>query len=400
MTKSTQLSPSGRGPSSIPSIDTGKARARFAASIEDIDRASWERCFPHELEDFDYHVSVEKAGLSGFQFGWYLVEAGGHMLAAAPAFTTVYDLATTAQGLTQNALRTLQPFIPGKLKLKLSCLGSPVTEACPVGLDPDLDAAQSCAVFDKLLRFWVTHAVSCGVKLTGIKDLSETARARFAAVLASHGLQAVPSLPTAVLPINFESEEAYLAGLSRATRKDMRRKLKGRSQVRIELSRDIGPVLHDIMAMYAETRSRSDWAFEELTPAYFHEVIKRLPNRSAMALYYNDSRLIGANLILFDETRLLDKFFVMRSREGRQFDLYFLSWFHNVKMCLDRKIPVYQSGQEGYETKLRLGSELQENWICYRHTNPLVNGLLRAVSPLLAVAQPVKATYQKAAGKS
>ena len=400
MTKSTQLSPSEPGPSSIQSIDFGKARVRFAASIEDLDRASWQHCFAHEIEDFDYHISVEKADLNGFKFGWYVVEVDKRIVAAAPAFVTAYDLATTAQGLTQRILKALQTFVPGKLTLNLSCLGSPVTEVCPLGLDPELDEAQSHEVFGKILRFWVTHALSCGVKLTGIKDLSETARARFAAVLVSHGLRTVSSLPTAILPIEFESEEAYLAGLSRATRKDMRRKLKGRSQVRIELSRDINPNLKDIMAMYAETRSRSDWAFEELTPAYFREVITRLPDKAMMALYYSGSRLIGANLLLFDKTRLLDKFFVMRSREGRQFDLYFLSWFHNVQMCLDRKIPVYQSGQEGYETKMRLGSELEKNWICYRHANPLVNGLLRAVSPLLAVGQPVEAPPRKTAAKS
>src|SRR5262249_44260156 len=146
--------------------------------------------------------------------------------------------------------------------------------------------------------------------------------------------------------------------------------------------------LDQVLELYRQTRERADMQFEELTPEYFTGVLASMPGRSHCALYYAGDTLLAANLLLHDGRTLLDKFFCMDARLGRQFNLYFLSWFNNLQFCLDRGLARYQSGQAAYQNKLRLGSALTRTRMYFRHRNPLLNAALRAAAPLFA-ADPV-----------
>lgn len=362
--------------------------ARFVPSLAALDQRQWEACFQGEIEGYDYHQGVEAAGLKGFALGWYVLDGDGAMICAVPVFESAYDLATTAQGTVRRVLTAVQPWVPGKLTLGLSCLGSPVTETCPIGFAPGLgDAAQQSAL-SELFAFWQSHAASRGFGLRGIKDMSDAAKGRFAPLLGVEGFCLVPSMPSASLAIDFQDIETYLARLSPATRKDMRRKLKSRPKLRVEDTRNITAVLPGIVDMYRETRARSDWAFEDLEPAYFANILQHSPEKAFFKLYWAGERLVGANLLLSDGNELLDKFFVMRGEEGRALNLYFVSWFENIAHCLAHRLKVYRSGQAGYETKLRLGSQLSKTWMGFRHQNPALHLGLKLAAPLLAVDQP------------
>jgi len=113
-----------------------------------------------------------------------------------------------------------------------------------------------------------------------------------------------------------------------------------------------------------------------------------MKERGVCAIYFAGNKPIGANVMLIDNERLLDKFFCMRGEEGRHYNLYFLSWFANIQLCIDKGLKIYQSGQAGYETKLKLGSQLVDNWIYFRHRNRFVQALLKLMAPLLAFTPP------------
>ena len=361
---------------------------RFINSIASIDRGAWERCFVDEIEGYDYHRAIENAGILGFTFGWYALWRDGVLVCAIPSFTTCYDLATTAQGFVQRVLKRVQPAIPGGFKLTLCCLGSPETEHCQIGFDPSLSTSERKQALAELLEFWIADAHAKGAGLLGIKDICNDDLKRHRGVFERFGFKAVASLPSSKLDIDFTSIDDYLGHLSYATRKDMRRKLKARSKVDVSFTRDVTVELPEIVEMYRETRARSDWTFEELSGDYFATVLNDNPDTAFFALYRSGGELVAANLIMQNEAQLLDKFFVMRADAGRALNLYFLSWFANVERCLASGLKTFVAGQAAYDTKMRLGCVIEPNWIFFRHRNPLVNALLRAASPLLAVEQP------------
>jgi predicted N-acyltransferase len=266
----------------------------------------------------------------------------------------------------------------------MACLGSPCTEDVGLGFAPEVADARRPELLDALLAGFEAAAAQAGCWLMAVKDTPEADRGLWAGAARRAGYQPTSGMPTAELPIAFKDLDGYLAGLSAATRKDMRRKLKALDGLRVEVVRDLSGLEPRILDLYRQTRERSDLQFEDLTAAYFTGVLARMGERALCVLYWAGDDLIGFNLLLQDGTTLLDKFFCMESVRGPAFNLYFVSWFTNVRLCLERGLARYQSGQAAYENKLRLGSRLIGADMHFRHRRPLVNRMLAWAAPLLA----------------
>ncbi|MBN8951913.1 MULTISPECIES: GNAT family N-acetyltransferase [unclassified Rhizobium] len=363
----------------------GDPVAEVHFSIRAIGRDAWNACFPNEVEDYDCLLAIEEAGLEGFEWRYITITEGGRVSAAMPAFLCLYALDTTLdEGFLRRSVRRLQRRFPGFLKLRLACVGSPCTETGAIGFHPELSGEHRRRLLTEMLSFFDQVAATERCGLIGLKDIPEQVSAEFGDLLAARGYAAIGGLPTAWLDIDFKTIDEYLCRLSSGTRKDMRRKMKAAGQVRVEIRTDFGEFLPEVMALYRDTRNRSELQFEELTSAYFQGVLDRMSGRSFCAFYFVGSKLLAANLILHDERVAIDKFFCMDGDKGRPYNLYFLSWFTNLRYCLDNGLSRYQSGQANYENKLRLGSKLTANAMYFRHRNPLLQGLLRLVSPLFA----------------
>lgn len=354
-----------------------------APTIKAFSRDEWNRLFPQELEAHDYLCATEDAALDGFDWAYVGVRQDGVLIGAATGFFTTYDLATTLNRSGKTIIFWLRRWAPQALRLRLGCLGSPCTETALLGFASDLDAEARSALLLAMLKQFDAHARARGCGLLAVKDVPAAAQALWRSALRACGYQPIPGLPVASLDIDFASVEAYLQLLSSATRKDMRRKLRARSSVRIERRRNIDDYLAEVAALYADTRARAEMQLEELTPAYFRGVLAHAPG-ACCTLYFSGDELLAANLTLEDETTLLDKFFCMNADAGRSRNLYFLSWFANVEYCLARGLKRYQSGQAGYANKLRLGSRLAPTQMYFRHRNPLISAMLQTIAPLFA----------------
>jgi len=312
------------------------------------------------------------------------VEAGGRVIAAAPGFFTDYSLDTTLTGLGRRLVAVTRKVAPKAFTVRMACLGSPCTEDVGLGFAADLTPAERAAALQALLAAFEAAAAQAGCWLLAIKDAPEPDRAVWADAARDAGYQLTPGMPSAVLDIDFKDLDGYLARLSHATRKDMRRKLKAMADLRIEVVDHLDGLEPRIVELYRQTRARSDLQFEDLTAAYFTGVLGALRDRALCVVYWAGEELVGFNLLLQDGTTLLDKFFCMETARGPGLNLYFVSWFTNVRLCLERGLARYQSGQAAYENKLRLGSRLIGADMYFRHRRPLVNRALAWAAPLLA----------------
>jgi predicted N-acyltransferase len=354
---------------------------RVVDSLAAVDRSQWRALFPGAAEDYDYLAAVEAAGLKGFRWRYAVAYEDDRLVAAVPGFTTAYPLDTTLTGVGRRVADSLRRVLPDALTLRLACLGSPCTETAILGL-----AANARTPPTQLLRALVeafeAAAGADGCRLLGVKDVAEPDRAVWAPVLRHLGYGAIPGQPVARLAVDFASVDDYLARLSSGVRKDMRRKLRALERVRIDVRTNVDDVIGRIMELYAETLARAEMSFEELTPEFFTGVLARMPGRSACVLYSEGDDLLAVNLLVEDGDTLVDKFFCMDAARGRPLNLYFLSWFTNLRLCLARGRTVYQAGQAAYANKLRLGCTLTRTSNHFRHRNALVNGALRLVAPM------------------
>ena len=101
-------------------------------------------------------------------------------------------------------------------------------------------------------------------------------------------------------------------------------------------------------------------------------------------LYWLGEELLGFNLLLIGRDRVIDKFIGMRYPKAREHNLYAFSWMSNVRFCLSRGIPLMQTGQTAYASKLRFGSRLDKTWVYFKHRSRFANVLFRTIGPHLA----------------
>lgn len=354
-------------------------------SLEGIERREWDTCFPGNPEGYDYLMAVEKSGLAGFSWRYVIIREAGMLLAAMPAFLCDYALETTLpRGRLHVWIDRIRSIYPGFLKLRLACLGSPCTENGAIGLHPFVGSARRAVLLERLLEGFEAMARAEGSSLYALKDMPMPLEPALADVLARRGYVETGGMPTASRAIDFASIEDYLGSLSAGTRKDMRRKLRAASSVKIERITTLGDLEERFMELYRQTRARSEWQFEDLTAGYFVGILERMPERAFCTVYSVDGEALAFNFLLRDDGRLVDKFFCMDAARGRPYNLYYLSWFENLRYCLENGLDRYQSGQAYYANKVRLGSQLTENLMLFRHTNPLIHAILRRVAPFLA----------------
>ena len=352
-------------------------------SLSRTPRPIWDGLFGGALEGYDYLRAIETAGLAGFEWRYLLVRRAGQLVAAAPAFVTDYRLETTFDGAARKAAERVRQVLPGLMTPRLACLGSPCTETATIGFSPDLTPDERLAAAKALVAAFQAEAARARCALIGVKDADPAQAALWAQVMGPEGFTEVPGQPLADLPIDFPDVDAYLARLSSGVRKDMRRKLRSRKDVRVEIVDELGRWSAPAMALYRQTLARAEARLEELTEAFFQGVARRMPGRVMFALYFVGEELLAFNLLLTDGETLLDKFFGMDAIKGRAHNLYFLSWFFNLELCAAQGFRRYHSGQANLADKVRLGSRLTPASMWFRHRNGLLNHALRALAPLL-----------------
>ncbi|MBU6199895.1 MAG: GNAT family N-acetyltransferase [Xanthomonadaceae bacterium] len=355
-------------------------RVDIAHSIEAFGREEWNRLFAEELEDWSYYRAVENSGLP--EFSWLYFGArddDGMLRAAVPAFVTDYRLDTTLSGALKRFADWLTRYFPRLLRQKMLSLGSPVSEICHLGFAPDASMDEQQRLLGAILGRAETYAQENRVRMIAVKDASAAQDALWATTAKAHGLRRQPGLPTAYLDVPFASIDEYLATLSKATRKDIRRKLKSTAGLRVEWRSNLDDILPDVMRLYLSTYANAEFNFEELTPDYFRGVPRELGDRAGYASYWLGDKLVAFNLVLHDGGRLLDKFLGMDYTVAREYNLYFYTWIENVRRCIDLELGTYQSGQGLHSLKRRLGSRLSANWLWYRHRIRIVDAIFAII---------------------
>lgn len=301
-----------------------------------------------------------------------------------PGFVTDFDLLTTASDSVRRVLRS----VPGMAALRrlfvwrTTFLGSTVTEYAPL---PMRTAADDLARL--LLERWAN-----ATRMLVVKDIPEdspllcaddNARNRaFLAACARAGFVILEGQALAYVPIDFASEDEYLARLSYSRRKDLRRKLRARAQLDIEALPTGHAVFDDdafaerLYALYLQVYAQSEIHFDCLHPAFLRAVLRDAGLDGIVFLYRTEQKLIGFNLCFVHRGKLIDKYIGLDYAQARSKNLYFVSWMHNLEFARRRGLTHYVAGWTDPRIKAYLGARFTFT----RHVIYLRNPLLRAIA--------------------
>src|SRR4030065_131770 len=108
---------------------------------------------------------------------------------------------------------------------------------------------------------------------------------------------------------------------------------------------------------------------------FFEKICERVPG-AEYTLYFVQEELAAFNLLVVKQQAMVDKYFCMDHELGRKYNIYVLSWLENVRTCVERKIPLYYSGQGAGKTKEARGGTLIPAFILFKHRRLRVDRFL------------------------
>ena len=347
--------------------------------LDGVPAAELGRLFPEPSITAPLLSLLQESGIDGFNLRSIVVLRDDVPILLLPLFETRFDLSTFVEGWVKKTLKVAGSLIPSLFQPRVLSVGLLVGEWSEIGIDPHLDAG--------------TLGAACKMAFGALQGLAVELKSDIMALYNFNHYGKLPgevftkfnrvqSQSCARLPINFNSLEEFLARLSRAARKDLRRKMRVAPEVRVIRSRNISPFLDRIYNLYRATVERSPMAFGAHNRLFFEKICERVPG-AEYTLYFVREELAAFNLLVVNQEAMVDKNFCMDYELGRKYNLYVLSWLENIRTCVERGIPLYHAGQGVEKTKAHLGAALIPMYLLFKHRQPVINRFLVA-SPAMS----------------
>jgi len=331
--------------------------------LDGISAAELGRLFPEPSITAHLMSLLEESGVDGFDLSSIVVLKDDAPILFLPLFETRLDLSSFVKGWIKTVLKTAGRLIPSVFHPRILGVGMVEGEWSEIGIDPSIDEDTLDRAFEMAFCALQTLAAERNSDIMAFYNFNQYSRLPEAIFKK---FNRVKFRSCARLLIDFTSVEEYLTRLSRAARKDLRRKMRIAPEVRVVRSSTIAPFLDRIYALYLETVARGPMALGMHNRIFFEKICQRIPG-AEYTLYFVQEELAAFNLLVVKQEAMVDQFFCMDYELGRKYNLYVLSWLENVRTCVERKIPLFYAGQGTEKTKAHLGATFIQSFILFKH---------------------------------
>jgi len=340
--------------------------------LDGVSAAELGRLFPEPSITAPLLSLLQESGIEGFNLRSIVVLKDDTPILLLPLFETRFDSSTFVQGWIKKSLKVAGRLIPSLFQPRVLSVGLVVGEWSEIGIDPHIEAGILEAAYKMAFATLQTLAAELKADIVAFYNFNHYGNLPGEVFKEFHPVQ---YRPCAQLSINFNSLEEFLARFSRAARKDLRRKMRASHEVRVIRCRTTSPFLDRIYKLYLETVARGPMALGAHNRSFFEKICERVPG-AEYTLYFVQEELAAFNLLVTKQEVMVDKYFCMDHELGRKHNLYVVSWFENVRTCVERKIPLYCAGQGAEKTKAHLGATFVPNFILFKHRQPVFDRLL------------------------
>ena len=301
------------------------------------------------------------------------------------AFVGPFDLLTTADDALRRRVAALPLYRHWRrlLRWRTRFAGTTVTEYAPLppAVSPAALAHGLKAAYGRECRLLIVKDIAQDSPLL---DAAGNAHARaFASACEAEGFVLLEGQALAWVPIDFASNDEYLARLSAGRRKNIRRKLRSLADLDIEAVPtgdgrfDDEATLTAFHALFDNVYAQSETHFDRLTAPFFRALLQDADSGGVVFVYRHGGQVIGWNLCYAYAGKLIDKYIGFAYPEAREHNLYFVSWMHNLDYARRRGLTHYVAGWTDPEVKSFLGASMTFTRHAVYARNPLLRGLLR-----------------------
>jgi hypothetical protein len=359
--------------------------AHVFARAAQIDRAIWGAAFGDSHKDFEYHQLLEQTMRDGFTYR-YLVVLDEHRdpVALQPLIIVDQDLAATARSTIAFAVACVRKLWPRFLRTRILLAGCLVGDSAPGIIAPANPRRVNALLAEALRKFARRQRIS----LMSIKDFPAELRAELLPFLDA-GYARLDGFPPMRLPLDFDSFDSYMeTRLSRATRKNLRRKLRRTDNVlQLEVLRDCSAVIDEIYPLYLEVAHRAPIEFEIFSREYFLEAGRCSQDRHRYFVWRYQGRVVAFSFCTIWNNTIFDNDIGFDYGVAHELSLYHRTFRDIIVWALAHGLTEYRSAPFNYEPKLHLRLEPVDVDLYVRHRSPLVNAILKIVAPYFAPAR-------------
>lgn len=360
-------------PGGVAKIVSGRELAKYDA---------WARAFATQCKDHRFYEIAETTLGSDFEHHYVVLEDdAGKVRAIQPIFLVRQNLVEGLRGGVRVAVEKIRKRFPRFLTMRVLMVGCVAGEGhlgvCAPG-DEDW-------VAEALHASLKTYARRFGASLVVLKDFPAKYRGALRS-FSNNGYVRMPSMPMTRLPLRYASFDEYLAGLSRATRKDLRRKFRTSersSPIEMEVMTDITPHIDDVYPLYLQVHERSGMKFERLTKDYLCDIGRRMPERTRFFVWRQLGKIVAFSLCMVYAGTIHDEYLGLDYSVALDLHLYFYTIRDIISWAMNQGLDYYCSSPLNYQPKLHLGCDLVPLDLYVMHTAAFVNPVFRRAIKLL-----------------
>jgi hypothetical protein len=381
--------------SSGPSPPAAVAKVVARADLYHCD--AWSNAFHNKCQDHRYYEIVEDTVEGGFEHRYLLLEdCSGDARAVQPVFFVRQNLIEGIPGKISSVVDGIRKVFPRFLTMRVLMVG------CAAGTG-DLAAT------DEKDELWLANALQTNLSqyarqnkasLIVLKDFPASYRSTLE-IFRLNGYARIPSMPMTRLPLPYKSWDDYFRTLSKATRKDLRRKFRKAElapKIELEVVNDIAAVVDEVYPLYLAVHERSPLKFETLTKDYFRAVGQRMPERARFFIWRQQGSIVAFSFCLVHNDNIYDVCIGLDYNVAFDLHLYFYTLRDILSWAIDHNLKYYYSNPLNYEPKLHLDCELVPLDLYVTHTNPVLKPIFRRLLKYLGPTRhdPILARFPNA----
>src|SRR6266487_3822127 len=338
---------------------------------------AWKRALQNKCKDHRYYEIVEETLQgSGFEHHYLLLEDdSGNARAIQPVFFVRQNLVEGVPGKIGSVVDTVRKIFPRFLTMRALMVGC----AAGTGDLSACDEKDEAWVANALQPSLLTYARHNKTSLIVLKDFPATYRSELE-TFPLNGYARIPSMPMTRLSLHYDNWDEYFRTLSKATRKDLRRKFRKAERapkLEMEVVNDIADLVDEIYPLYLAVHERSPLKFETLTKDYFRAIGQRMPERARFFIWRQLGRIVAFSFCLVCDGKIYDECIGLDYSIALDLHLYFYTLRDIISWALEQGLKYYYSNPLNYEPKLHLDCELVPLDLYVRHTNALLNPIFR-----------------------
>jgi predicted N-acyltransferase len=294
------------------------------------------------------------------------------------------NLATYAGRLLEKVLTPFQRAFPGLLKMNALIIGTPVSAGLTTISSPEASFETLSAVIERLK----SYAQEQKIQVLLVRDFNQE-KIPLEYALETAGFECMPNFPLAYMQVHWKNFDAYLADMKSRYRYDARRRMKRKTEQRIDTifckGNEAIQFNSQYVKLYRNVLARSDeYPHEYIGEDYHQAMAAHFGDRSYWLNYFQGEQLVAFLHFIQHREQLIAQYVGLDYKVSEAGQLYFNAFYDLIHFAIQQGLTHIESGIMSYPAKTSLGFSIRPQRMYLWHRRKLIRILINWIFSTLS----------------